>query len=128
MTIRKNNILALIAEKKKYALAAILISFAGTVNADYAGSSSVKRIRVHETGTYVGFDPQPANTCSSFGEYIKFDHNIENGKAFLSTLLSAKMSGKAVHLWYTASAAPGTNQNNGCTDSAMSVLTGVGIP
>lgn len=127
MTIRKHHCLTLVTGKK-YASTLMMILFSGSVFADYSGTTNVKRIRVHETGTYVGFYPQPANTCSSFGEHIKFDHNTENGKAFLSTLLSAKMSGKAVHLWYTASMAPGTNETNGCTDSAMSVLTGVGIP
>jgi len=109
-------------------LVLLIVLFINAANADYSGNTNVKRIRVHEGSTFVGFDPQPGNTCSSWGEHIKFDHTTETGKAYLSTLLSAKMSGKPVHLWYTASTLPGTNQTNGCGDSAMSVLTGVGIP
>ncbi|HEY5603191.1 MAG TPA: hypothetical protein VIM41_08795 [Gammaproteobacteria bacterium] len=114
--------------KKKYTLMLALLFFSSLVSADYVGNTNIKKIRVHDTVTLVGFDPQPANTCSNWGEYIKFDHRTETGKAYLSTFLSAKMSGKPVQLWYIASSAPGTNQTNGCYDGTTSTLTGVGIP
>ena len=72
--------------------------------------------------------PQPANTCSSWGEYFKFDHKTETGKAFLSMLLTAKSSAQQIQVWYTASTAPGTNQSNGCNSAAVSDVYIIGLP
>ena len=100
----------------------------GTVFAGYSGYVNIKRIRIDTIYAYIGTDSQPANTCSNFGEYFKFDNKTEAGKAFLSTLLTAKASGKLVEIWYSDSTVLGSNQDNGCNDSTLSNLSGVSIP
>lgn len=45
----------------------------------------------------------------------------------LSMLLAAHLAGRTINVWYTASAAPGTNKNNGCTDETMATLNRIGV-
>ena len=61
----------------------ILFFTASNVYAGYAASLGINRIRTHEAGTYVGTSYQPSNTCSQWGEYFKFDHRTESGRAYL---------------------------------------------
>lgn len=93
----------------------------------YAGNLDVSRLRVHNLSTYFGTTSQPAETCSAWGEYFKFDHTTETGKAFLSMLMTAKTSGQKIQVWYTSSTAPGTNQTSGCNDQTISILNGVAL-
>ena len=91
-------------------------------------NASILRIRIHEQYAHVGFDPAPAKTCSEWGEQMVFNYKTEEGKAFLSTLLAAKVAGKPVQAWYTASTAIGKDQFTGCHLGTLSVLKGVAIP
>jgi hypothetical protein len=58
--------------------------------AKFSANLEVGRVRVHESATYFKVTPQPIETCSSWGEYFKFDHRTETGKAFLGLLFTAK--------------------------------------
>ena len=113
-----------------YKVLAIFI-FIMTCTSAYAGFSSdlaVKRVRVFDSGiVYFGTSSQPTDTCSNWGEYFQFDHTTAAGKSMLSTLLSAKASSMKVVLWYVESTVPGTNQENGCTKDALSLVTGIGL-
>lgn len=95
--------------------------------AGYAGKLSVNRIRMDDPMVYFGTTPQPASTCSNWGEYFKFNHTTPAGKSFLSTLLMAKASGKLIDVWYMESGAPGTDQSNGCDKDSLALLTGIGV-
>lgn len=99
-----------------------------TLAEEYSGALSVARVRVDPNGAFVGTNTQPGSTCSNWGEYFRFDHLSPHGKSLLAILLTAKVAGKTVEIWYTASSAPGTNQTNGCYDTTISTLTGVSIP
>ena len=106
----------------------VLLVISQTANAaGYAGKLSVNRIRMDDPIVYFGTTPQPASTCSNWGEYFKFDHTTPAGKSFLSTLLMAKASGKLLDVWYIESNAPGTDQSNGCAKDSLAVVTGIGV-
>lgn len=114
--------------KLNYVFLFILALFAqASYAAGYAGNLSVNRIRMDDPLVYFGTTPQPASTCSNWGEYFKFDHTTPAGKSFLSTLLMAKASGKFLDVWYIESSSPGTTQANGCNRDALSVITGIGV-
>ena len=96
--------------------------------AGYAGELKINRVYTNDSGsTYIGTSIQPANTCSSWGEYFTFDSTTAGGKNILSILLSAEVSGQSgqsIDVWYTNSSTPGTNQTNGCS---LYTLTAVGL-
>ena len=96
----------------------------------FAENLTLARIRVQEDFglTFVGTNTQPEYTCKLNQEYFKLDHTTPDGKGFLATLLAAKMGGKTVQIWYSASSAPGTISTNGCTITTISELVGVAIP
>lgn len=110
---------------KKILLGLVLWLYVVSAYAGYASSLEINRIRTHVGVTYVGTTPQPADTCSQWGEYFTFDHRSEDGKSFLTMLLTAKTTGKKVEIWYGESTTPGTDQSNGCT--SMATLQGVSI-
>jgi len=112
---------------KKIAMLIGIILFSSNALADFSGVRSIDRVRVDTQYVYFGATPTPTNTCSSWGEDLKFDHTTEYGKSFLSTLLSAKATGAKVDLWYHASSAPGTTHENGCGGEQVSVMTGIAI-
>ncbi len=105
----------------------LVIGVGSNANAEkYAGSVTVARIRIHPLpyGAYFGLTntPLPTDVCSLYGESFRFDHTTSHGKSLLATLLTAKVSGKLVDLWYSPSSAPGKNETNGCNDSTISTL------
>ncbi len=112
---------------QKLAMLLGIILFSSNTLADYSGVRTIDRVRVDTQYVYFGVTPTPANTCNNWGEELKFDHSTEYGKSFLSTLLSAKATNAKVDLWYHASSAPGTTQENGCGSEQVSVLTGIAI-
>lgn len=87
---------------------------------NYAGSLSVERVRIEAQFVIFGVNPIPPETCSNWGETLKFDHTTEFGKAALSALLVAKASGKLIDAWYHTSSAPGTFESNGCGTDQLS--------
>jgi len=98
-------------------------------NATFSGGLEIMRVRVHAEGLVLfGASVQPANTCSSWGEYFIFDHTTASGKSLLSTLLTAKASGKTIQVWYINSTAVGTNQTSGCDSATMAKVTGIALP
>jgi len=111
---------------KKY-IAILIVIFSTNLLADYQGSVSINRVRIDGTYVYFGVTPQPANTCSNWGEHLKFDHTTDKGKSFLSALLTAKSSGSKIDLWYHASTNPGTNESNGCGGNEISIMVSIAI-
>jgi hypothetical protein len=105
----------------------VMFFICNAVYAGYAGSLDVNRIRVHENSTYFATSPQLANTCSNWGEFFKFDHRTETGKAYLSLLITAKTTGQKIQLWYSESTAPGSDQTSGCVDKTLSVISGAAL-
>jgi len=98
------------------------------VYAGYADGVNVARVRIHDNGeAFFGVDVQPVGTCSNWGEYLKFDHTTPAGKTLMSALLVAKSSGKPIGVWYDDSSVPGATQENGCSESAMAVLTAISL-
>lgn len=116
----KNNIILLVI--------LFIVALPATANAEYS-QGYIKRFYTEASGmTYVGFVAQPSNTCDNWSQHMKFDSTTDGGKNMLSVLIAAKLSERRLDLWYSASDAPGTNNTNGCTQSVMAVLTGVGLP
>jgi hypothetical protein len=75
-----------------------------------------------------GVDNAPTeSTCTYYNRHFTFDATTEPGKNMLLIILAAQTAGKKVTLWYTPSKAPGSNQQNGCTESTMATLTAVGF-
>lgn len=93
----------------------------------FAGNLSINRVRLDSGNAYFRTTPQPPETCSNWGEYIRFDPTTTAGKNFLSALLTAKASGKQIDVWYSPSSQPGTDQTNGCGAASISGLTGIAI-
>ncbi|MDR6984488.1 hypothetical protein J2X32_003132 [Rheinheimera pacifica] len=112
----------------KFILLWLLVALPAAANAEYS-HGYIKRFYTEASGmTYVGFVAQPPGTCDNWTEHMKFDSTTDGGKNMLSVLIAAKLSERRLDLWYSASDAPGTNNTNGCTQSVMAVLTGVGLP
>jgi hypothetical protein len=55
------------------------------------------------------------------------DPSTPAGKNEFAVLLLAKALGKQVGFSYSRSTAPGTNESNGCSESAVSVVGGMYI-
>jgi len=68
---------------------------------------------------YFGISPQPAETCSYWGEHFVFDGATSGGKNMLSMLLTAKHGNYKVHVWYKESSTPSVDQDNGCRPNTM---------
>jgi len=108
----------------------LFIAFSCQAFADYAINLSVDRYYVTSAGdVYFGTTPKPNNTCSNWGEYFRFNTSSVGGKNMLATLMSAKITGKKIIVWYipVSGAYVDTNQSTGCTSGRMSTLTSVGI-
>lgn len=94
-----------------------------TVSAAYAGSVTFKTMRGIGTPiAMVGFEVQPAGTCSNWGEHMQFDSSTELGKQLFSALLVAHTTKQSFDIWYTVSSAPDTDQFTGCAGATMAVL------
>lgn len=117
-----------------YKVGVVALLFVAGVNSSTAadiwvGSVTIARIRIHPFGTFFGVTnlPAPTDVCSNGGEQFRFDHTTTHGKSMLAMLLTAKVSGKPVDLWYSPSTAPGKNEATGCNDSTTSMLSGVAL-
>ena len=112
---------------KKTLVILLMFLLSNTALAGFSGGY-VKRVYTSSSGwTYVGLTTQPPDTCSSWGEHFKFDSSTASGKNMLSTLLAAKIAKHGIHVWYTSSTAPGTDQYSGCSHNTISNLTSVGL-
>ena len=115
--------------KKQVALlgsmAAALLLAGKAVAADaFAPNLKIVQIRLlSETKVYVRTSPQPDLTCSLWGEYVRVDASDGHGKDVLRALITAYTEHTLVDLWFTPSTAPGSNQNTGCDDTTIAVLT-----
>jgi hypothetical protein len=109
-------------------LAVAVCSAAATALAQsYAGPLKVERLRHHENGEVrFGTDIRPADTCSDWGEYFRFDAGTPDGKRWLAILITAKAAGKPIDVWYTPSSNPAADQYTGCY-AAISRLQGVAL-
>jgi len=93
----------------------------------YLGAVSVERVRIEVQFVVFGVTPIPVETCSSWGETLKFDHTTDFGKVALSALLVGKASGKLIDVWYDESSVPGATEANGCGNDQLSNLYGIAL-
>ncbi|MBT9609741.1 MAG: hypothetical protein IV110_06835 [Aquabacterium sp.] len=111
----------------------ILIGFSlttGSAFAEYFGTSSVSRFILENTGILqFGISGSAPNTCSYYGAFFKLDTTTPQGSSMYAMLLSAKLSGVPVQLWYTNTTAPaGSNEAGGCVTSKLATITAVALP
>jgi len=126
--VRLSNFLARESAMKRVLLTCSILLASSQSYADWAGGVQLSEVTANPDGSVnVGLTTQPANTCSCWGWYFRFDASTPGGKNMLATILSAKMAGKAINVWYSVSSSPGTNQTNGCAGNAVSVLQGVSV-
>lgn len=113
--------------RKALLVCSILLSTSSS-HAEWAGGVQLNEVNVSPDGSVnVGLTTQPANTCSCWGWYFRFDASTPGGRNMLATILAAKMAGKTINVWYSASPLPGTSQTNGCSGTAVSTLQGVSV-
>jgi len=113
---------------KKILFGLALLSCTTSVFADYAYGLTVKRLYVQNNGhVSFGTEPQADGTCNYYQFHFDFDSTTEAGKSMLSLLLSAKVSGAIIQVWYTPSTVPGEDFHNGCTIPAMAKVTHLGL-
>jgi uncharacterized membrane protein YbaN (DUF454 family) len=99
---------------------------------NFISGVEIDRIYINASG-YVFFGvttPNLPNTCSFFLEQFVFQNTLdssENVRTMYAMLLSAKLANRMVHIWYTSSTAPDTNQTNGCSFSTIAKVTQLGI-
>lgn len=93
----------------------------------YVEGMEVVRIHTKSNGfSYIWVTSPPADTCSWYAESFRFDSTTAAGKSMLANLLSAKAQGKPVTLWYGAASSAGTNQDTGCTEAGIALVSGIG--
>ena len=110
-------------------IVAVGLLFVSTAFADWVGGATLTDVSTSADGlVYVGTSTQPANTCNSWGWYFVFDASTPGGKNMLASLLTAKMAGKTVNIWYSDSPVAGTNQTTGCNGSNVSTMEQISIP
>ncbi len=113
---------------RKIFVVVIIVIFSTSVNAlEWKGNLDITRIRLDNSFAYFATNVQPPKTCNHYGEYILFDYKTEAGKAFYSTLLSAKAAALKVSVWYQPSTTPDTDHNNGCDAGSAATLAGIEI-
>lgn len=105
------------------AVVAVLLLPVTASAAEFAHSLSVARIRMFADGmVWLGTTTQPPYTCSCYGEYFVFDSTTAAGKNFLSIVLSHKLAGKQIQVWYErATGADGAT----CNDQTGARLIGI---
>jgi hypothetical protein len=110
-----------------------LIAFAAAVltsNSAFAGYgiATVDELHVDAEG-YVEFGTTVTlpGTCNWFIDTFRFNGTSAAGKNMLAMLMTAKVAGIPLTIWYNDSTTPGTNQGNGCTQATMAVPTALGI-
>ncbi len=94
---------------------------------EWVGYQSLARMNTSGNFVEFGVGSTPAQTCSYYSDQFRFDATTPNGKNMYALLLLVKETGQPLDIWYEDSAAPGTNQTNGCNESTMSVVDNVGI-
>jgi len=109
------------------AAALLIVASQQTAAQEWAGSVMVNRVRLNGGTAFVGTTPQPANTCSNWGEHLTFDATTVQGKNWLAVFMTAKVSNRSVDVWYAPSSAPGTTQATSCNGAAISALQGVSL-
>jgi hypothetical protein len=114
--------------KKLILIACFVLAISNIAYADYSVNVTVNKVRINDDGmVYFGTSSQPSNTCDFYGTYYKFDSTTEGGAAMLSLVLSARLSGTAVVVWYNESTVPGTDASSGCYQSTLSKVYSVGF-
>lgn len=117
-----------ISMRKLVLILFMFISANASAGNSYGSQKIIKRMYVRSSGVaYVGVQGTPKNTCALWGEQFAFDTKTDGGEKMYKMILTAKALGKPIDIWYKDSAAPGTDQSNGCNGRTISVLTGVGI-
>lgn len=100
-----------------------IVAFAAPARALVVEYMTVARIRFDPDGyVYFSTTTQPAETCSNWGEYFRFESTTPVGKQWVAALLASKLSGAPVSIWAYPSSAPGTTESTGCTAAAMSTV------
>ncbi|PCJ20483.1 MAG: hypothetical protein COB04_04310 [Gammaproteobacteria bacterium] len=114
--------------KRIAAISVLSILATSPAFAEYAGGLKLHRVWTESSGfTYAGTTGTPSGTCDYYDGQVRFDTTTAAGKNMLSVILTARSTESKVDLWYTKSAAPGTDQSGGCRVHNMAVLTGIGF-
>ena len=113
--------------KKFFVLFMFLLFSMTSMAGSYVENMQITRIHTKDNGfTYIWVSSPPSDTCSWYAEDFRFDSTTPAGKSMLSNLLAAKAQGEPLTFWYIASNAPGTTQLDGCTETGLAQITGVG--
>jgi hypothetical protein len=119
----KNNTGTLMLKKIIMLLVILQVAF---LRAEFAGNKAPSMIYGSGNISF-GINSPPNTLCEYWGRYLTFDATTVEGKNMLTILLSAKMAGKNIDVWFLPSTVPGTTQANGCTRDSLGVLTQIGI-
>jgi hypothetical protein len=113
---------------KKSLLTMVALLATGNAYADEYSVAPISSLHVDSAG-YASFGTtiQFAGTCSHYTDHFRFNANTAGGKNMLTFLLTAKVLGTSVRVWYTPSSTPGANQDTTCTESTMAEPTHIGI-
>ncbi|MGD8908499.1 MAG: hypothetical protein PVI92_04060 [Chromatiales bacterium] len=124
MDIRTKNI-----EKYMFRIFLIIIALFLPihVNAAFLSGSTISLMFGSDNIKFAVNNAPTGSTCTYYNRHFTFDATTDSGKNMLLIILAAHMSGKKVALWYKPSSAPGSNQNSGCNESSMAILTAVGF-
>lgn len=97
-------------------------------NAAYVANAQLGRVHIKSNGyAYIQVSSPPTDTCDWNSEDFRFSYTTTAGQGLLSNLLSAKAANKPIYIWYTSSTTPGKNETNGCTETTMAIITGIGM-
>lgn len=113
--------------KKLFVLMAALLGANGAFAEGY-GIGNIDALHVDKDGYAVfGTTVTMSGTCNWFIDTFRFPATTPEGKNMLAMLLTAKVAGIPVTIWYKESTTPGTNHTNGCTEATMAVPNAIGI-
>ena len=115
--------------KNKLTIIIIVITLfiSNIASAAYVSQMEIGRVHTKSNGyVYFHVTNPPTDTCEWYSEDFRFDVTTAAGQAMLSNLLASKASGAQVDIWYNPSSTPGTNQSNGCLETTVAVVYGIG--
>ena len=116
---------------KKLMISAVLLVLVLIANksahAGWAQAHIIKLVAISDGLVWVQTDAMPSDTCSYWGFNYVMNTNSAAGKQMFSLLLSAKITGNFVELWYDPSSVPGSDHYSGCVPFTMAGITQVGL-
>lgn len=114
---------------KKNIVLFILLFTSSVANAGFIKDQVPLKIYSNSAGVAkFGIINAPVNkTCNYFDRHFQMDVTTKAGEAMLKILISSKLSGKKINIWFTPSTTPGTTRTSGCVHESLARVTGIGI-